>query len=149
MCARAPTFFDCLGKAVAIVQSNANFGSITEPKSATNGVMTEEASAAFDTGKFQFRRAGDGMLPLGFWRQAPLHPLGQSEERCPAHAGKRGHETMSVRGLSELARRIGAGVDACRRAMRRCIEFAMIVPIMSACPSARSNSARPSLSTGA
>ena len=30
MCAKAPSFFDCLGKAVVIVQSNANFGSIVE-----------------------------------------------------------------------------------------------------------------------
>ena len=45
MCAKAPSFFNCLGKAVVIVQSNANFGSIVEPK--TNGVMTEEV-AAFD-----------------------------------------------------------------------------------------------------
>lgn len=50
MCARAPSFFDCLGKAVVIVQSNANFGNISEPKCATNGVMAEEASAAFNAG---------------------------------------------------------------------------------------------------
>jgi hypothetical protein len=47
MCAKAPSFFNCLGKAVVSVQSNANFGSIVEPKCATNGVMAEEV-AAFD-----------------------------------------------------------------------------------------------------
>ena len=50
MCARAPSFFDCLGKGVVIVQSNANFGNISEPKCATNDVMAEEASAAFSAG---------------------------------------------------------------------------------------------------
>jgi len=50
MCAKAPSFFDCLGKAVVIVQSNANFGNIVEPKCATNGVIAEQAAATFDTG---------------------------------------------------------------------------------------------------
>ena len=50
MCAKAPSFFDCLGKAIVIVQSNANFGNIVEPKCATNGVIAEQGAATFDTG---------------------------------------------------------------------------------------------------
>jgi Flp pilus assembly protein TadG len=50
MCAKAPTFFDCANKAVVIVQSNASFGGIVEPKCATNGVLVNQASAGFDTG---------------------------------------------------------------------------------------------------
>src|SRR5262245_29616493 len=43
---RGGELFACLGKAVAIVHSNANFGSITKARCATNAVLTEEASAA-------------------------------------------------------------------------------------------------------
>jgi Flp pilus assembly protein TadG len=50
MCAKAPTFFDCEGKAVVIVQSNANFGGIVQPKCATNGVIADQSAATFDTG---------------------------------------------------------------------------------------------------
>ncbi len=50
LCAKAPTFFDCSSKAVVIVQSNANFGSITEPNCTSNGNLIDQGAAAFDTG---------------------------------------------------------------------------------------------------
>jgi Flp pilus assembly protein TadG len=50
LCAKAPTFFDCSAKAVVIVQSNANFGGIVEPKCANNGIMIDQSAAGFDTG---------------------------------------------------------------------------------------------------
>jgi Flp pilus assembly protein TadG len=49
MCAIAPTFLDC-NKVVVIVQSNASFGGIVEPKCATNGVMVDQTAATFETG---------------------------------------------------------------------------------------------------
>jgi hypothetical protein len=49
---RAPSFLDCLGDAVVIVQSNANVDGIVEPKCATNGVLAEAATATFDTGQW-------------------------------------------------------------------------------------------------
>ena len=50
LCSYVPMFLDCESKAVIIVQSNANFGSITQPSCATNGVLTNDATASFDTG---------------------------------------------------------------------------------------------------
>ena len=50
MCERAPTFSDCLSRAVVIVQNNANFSGIAEPNCANNGNMVTDSSAGFDTG---------------------------------------------------------------------------------------------------
>lgn len=50
LCLKAPTFLDCEAKAVVIVQSNTSFGGISAPNCASNGVMINEASAAFDAG---------------------------------------------------------------------------------------------------
>lgn len=49
LCAIAPTFLDC-NKVVVLVQSNASFGGIVEPRCATNGVMVDQTAATFDTG---------------------------------------------------------------------------------------------------
>jgi Flp pilus assembly protein TadG len=49
LCAKAPTFLDC-DKAVVLVQSNASFGGIVEPKCASNGVVIDQSAATFDTG---------------------------------------------------------------------------------------------------
>ena len=50
LCDKAPTFLDCNTKAVVLVQSNASFGGIVEPKCATNGAVINETTAGFDTG---------------------------------------------------------------------------------------------------
>jgi Flp pilus assembly protein TadG len=50
MCDKAPTFLDCSSKAVVIVQSNANFGGITQPVCTNNGMVIDQSSAGFDTG---------------------------------------------------------------------------------------------------
>jgi Flp pilus assembly protein TadG len=50
MCDRAPTFFNCLSKAVVIIQSNANFGNISQPTCTNNGTMINQNQAAFDAG---------------------------------------------------------------------------------------------------
>jgi Flp pilus assembly protein TadG len=50
MCALAPTFTDCMSKAVVIVQSNANFASISEPSCASGGSLIGDGSAAFNPG---------------------------------------------------------------------------------------------------
>jgi Flp pilus assembly protein TadG len=50
MCALAPTFTDCLSKAVVIVQSNANFASISEPSCTSGGSLISDGSAAFNPG---------------------------------------------------------------------------------------------------
>jgi Flp pilus assembly protein TadG len=76
MCARAPSFFDCLGKAVVIVQSNANFGNISEPKCATNGVMAEEASAAFNAGNASSVVLVTVCYPWDFGGKLPFIHLG-------------------------------------------------------------------------
>jgi Flp pilus assembly protein TadG len=76
MCTRAPSFFDCLGKAVVIVQSNANFGNITEPKCATNGVITEEATAAFDAGNASSVVLVTVCYPWDFGGKLPFIHLG-------------------------------------------------------------------------
>lgn len=76
MCARAPSFFDCLGKAIVIVQSNANFGNISEPKCATNGVMAEEASATFDAGNASSVVLVTVCYPWDFGGKLPFIHLG-------------------------------------------------------------------------
>jgi hypothetical protein len=76
MCAKAPSFFNCLGKAVVIVQSNANFGSIVEPKCATNGVMAEEATAAFDPGNASSVVLVTVCYPWDFGGKLPFIRLG-------------------------------------------------------------------------
>jgi Flp pilus assembly protein TadG len=76
MCARAPSFFDCLGKAVVIVQSNANFGNISEPKCATNGVMAEDASAAFNAGNASSVVLVTVCYPWDFGGKLPFIHLG-------------------------------------------------------------------------
>ncbi len=43
LCAAAPTFLDCNSKAVVIVQSNANFGSISEPSCTNNGNVINDS----------------------------------------------------------------------------------------------------------
>jgi hypothetical protein len=76
MCARAPSFFDCLGKAVVIVQSNANFGNISEPKCATNGVLAEEACAAFNAGNASSVVLVTVCYPWDFGGKLPFIHLG-------------------------------------------------------------------------
>ena len=73
MCARAACFFDCLGKAAAIVQSNANFGSITKPQGATNRCQAKKPAPPPQPWR--------SSATPGIWRQAAVHPLKQSEER--------------------------------------------------------------------
>ncbi len=50
LCAAAPTFLDCASKAVVIVQSNANFSSISQPSCTNNGQVINDSAAAFDAG---------------------------------------------------------------------------------------------------
>ena len=50
LCSKAPTFLNCAGKVVVIVQSNASFGGITKPTCAVNGTLINQSAAAFDTG---------------------------------------------------------------------------------------------------
>jgi Flp pilus assembly protein TadG len=50
LCAKAPTFLDCDSKAVVIVQNNANFSGIAEPKCSNNGILVPDSTAGFDTG---------------------------------------------------------------------------------------------------
>jgi len=50
LCAYAPMLADCESKVVVIVQSNTSFGGISKPSCATNGVLTNDALAAFDPG---------------------------------------------------------------------------------------------------
>jgi Flp pilus assembly protein TadG len=49
-CDKAFLFTDCNTKAVVIVQSNAGFGSITQPSCATNGVVLDQSAASFNAG---------------------------------------------------------------------------------------------------
>ena len=79
LCAGAPTFLDCNSKAVVIVQSNANFGSISEPSCTNNGNVINDSSAAFNTGAGSSRGAGHGLLPLGIRRQAAALQDGQPQ----------------------------------------------------------------------
>jgi Flp pilus assembly protein TadG len=50
LCAKAPAFLECNDKVVVIVQSNANFSGIAEPKCSNNGVMVADSMAGFETG---------------------------------------------------------------------------------------------------
>jgi Flp pilus assembly protein TadG len=49
-CDRVPLFQDCNSKVVVIVQSSTGFGGITQPNCASDGVVINDASAAFNTG---------------------------------------------------------------------------------------------------
>jgi hypothetical protein len=50
LCSKAPTFLNCAGKAVVIVQANTSFGGITKPACSTNGNLINQSAANFDTG---------------------------------------------------------------------------------------------------
>lgn len=50
LCAAAPSFLDCNGKAVVIVQSNANFSGISQPSCTSDGNIISDGSAAFSAG---------------------------------------------------------------------------------------------------
>jgi Flp pilus assembly protein TadG len=76
MCTKAPSFFDCLGKAVVIAQSNVNFGSIVEPKCATRGVMAEAVAAAFDPGNASSVVLLTVCYPWDFGAKLPFIRLG-------------------------------------------------------------------------
>ena len=79
MCAKAPSFFDCLGKVVVIVQSNANFGNIVEPKCATNGVIAEQGAAIFDIGNASSVVLVTVCYPWEFGGKLPFIRLGNLE----------------------------------------------------------------------
>ena len=49
-CDRVPLFQNCNSKVVVIVQSSTGFGGITQPNCASDGVVINDASAAFNTG---------------------------------------------------------------------------------------------------
>jgi Flp pilus assembly protein TadG len=76
LCAAAPTFLDCNSKAVVIVQSNANFSSISQPSCTNNGNVINDSAAAFNTG------AGSAVVlvtvcyPWDFGGKLPLFKLG-------------------------------------------------------------------------
>jgi Flp pilus assembly protein TadG len=76
MCDKAPTFLDCQGKAVVIVQSNANFGSISEPSCATNGTMLTDAGAAFNTGSGSAVVLVTVCYPWDFGGKLPFFKMG-------------------------------------------------------------------------
>jgi Flp pilus assembly protein TadG len=76
LCAAAPTFLDCNSKAVVIVQSNANFGSISEPSCTNNGNVINDSSAAFNTGSGSAVVLVTVCYPWEFGGKLPLFKLG-------------------------------------------------------------------------
>ena len=80
MCKKAPPFFDCEGKAVVIVQSNANFGNIVEPKCATNGTLIDQSSASFDTGGASAVVLVTVCYPWTFGGKLPFFKLGNLQD---------------------------------------------------------------------
>ena len=76
MCEKAPTFLDCQGKAVVIVQNNANFSGIAEPSCATNGTMVSDAGAAFNTGNSSAVVLVTVCYPWSFGGKLPFFKMG-------------------------------------------------------------------------
>ena len=75
LCAKAPTFLDC-DKAVVLVQSNASFGGIVEPKCASNGVVIDQSAATFDTGGASSVALVTVCYPWDFGGKMPFIKLG-------------------------------------------------------------------------
>jgi Flp pilus assembly protein TadG len=76
LCAAAPSFLDCNSKAVVIVQSNANFGSISQPSCTSNGNVISDSSAAFNTGSGSSVVLVTVCYPWQFGNKLPLLKLG-------------------------------------------------------------------------
>jgi Flp pilus assembly protein TadG len=76
VCAKAPIFLDCNSKAVVIVQSNANFASITEPQCANNGNIISEASASFNAGGTSAVVLATVCYPWAFGGKLPFFKFG-------------------------------------------------------------------------
>ena len=79
LCAAAPTFLDCNSKAVVIVQSNANFGSISEPSCTNKRQCHQRQLGRLQHRLGQLGGAGNGLLPLGIRRQAAALQDGQPQ----------------------------------------------------------------------
>ena len=87
LCAAAPTFLDCASKAVVIVQSNANFSSISQPSCTNNGNDNQRQRRRLQHRGGQLGGAGHGLLPLEPRRQVAALQHGQPEGRIAADAG--------------------------------------------------------------
>jgi Flp pilus assembly protein TadG len=81
LCAKAPAFIDCT-KAIVLMQSNANFGGITEPKCTNNGTMIDQASAdaSFNVGGASSVVLVTVCYPWSFGGALPFVKLGNLQD---------------------------------------------------------------------
>ncbi len=75
-CDRVPLFPDCTTKVVVIVQSNSGFGTIAQPNCASNGVMINDATAAFNPGAASSVILVTVCYPWEFGGKLPIFHLG-------------------------------------------------------------------------
>ena len=75
-CDRVPIFPDCNSKVVVIVQSSTGFGGITQPNCASNGVLINDSSAAFNTGAATSVVLVTVCYPWEFGGKLPMFNLG-------------------------------------------------------------------------
>lgn len=76
LCSKAPTFLNCSGKAVVIVQANTSFGGITKPNCSVNGSMINQSAAGFDTGSASSVVLITVCYPWEFGNKLPFFKLG-------------------------------------------------------------------------
>ena len=79
-CDRVPLFLDCNTKVVVIVQSSTGFGGIIQPNCATNGVMINQATAAFNTGAASSVVLVTVCYPWDFGGKLPFFKLGNLQD---------------------------------------------------------------------
>jgi Flp pilus assembly protein TadG len=75
-CAKAFLFTDCTSKAVVIVQSNTDFGGITQPNCTSNGVVISDNAAAFNTGSASSVVLVTICYPWDFGGKLPMLKMG-------------------------------------------------------------------------
>jgi Flp pilus assembly protein TadG len=80
LCAAVPSFSDCASKAIVIVQSNANFSSISQPSCTDNGSLINDNAAAFDTGSSSAVVLVTVCYPWSLGGKLPLFNLGDLKD---------------------------------------------------------------------
>lgn len=76
MCSKAPTFMDCLNRAVVMVQSSSTFAGIVEPSCQSNGTLVDQTTAGFTPGNASSVVLVTVCYPWKFGGTLPLFKVG-------------------------------------------------------------------------